>query len=89
MCRFTRAEFLTGCRALKADTCRAIQTRLPELAAQVKTDQELFRDLYRFTYKVTPDWGEKPNQPDTSTSSVFSLDWTGAADRGFCRWKWL
>jgi len=51
MCRFTRAEFLTGCRALKADTCRAIQTRLPELAAQVKADQELFRDLYRFTYK--------------------------------------
>ena len=55
MCRFTRAEFLTGCRALKADTCKAIQTRLPELAAQVRTDQELFRDLYRFTYKVTPD----------------------------------
>jgi len=51
MCRFTRAEFLTGCRALKADTLRAIQTRLPEVAAQVKADQEMFRDLYRFTYK--------------------------------------
>ena len=60
MCRFTRSEFLTGCRALKADTCRAIQARLPELAAQVRADQELFRDLYRFTYKVTPNWQTKP-----------------------------
>jgi len=51
MCRFTRAEFTTGCRALKADTCRAIQTRLPEVAAQVRSDPDLFRDLYRFTYK--------------------------------------
>jgi len=51
MCRFTRAEFLTGCRALKADTCKAIQSRLPELAERVRSDEELFKDLYRFTYK--------------------------------------
>ena len=52
MCRFTRAEFLQGCRALKADTCRAIQARLPELGERLKAEEELFKDLYRFTYKV-------------------------------------
>ena len=83
MCRFTRAEFLTGCRALKADTCRAIQTRLPELAAQVRADQELFRDLYRFTYKVTANWADQTNQP-TSHFISFSLDLIGPADKGFC-----
>jgi len=51
MCQFTRAEFLTGCKALKADSCRAIQARLPELAERLKAEEELFRDLYRFTYK--------------------------------------
>ena len=72
MCRFTRAEFLTGCRALKADTLRAIQTRLPEVAAQVKADQEMFRDLYRFTYKVTATWPDQINQPHTSYLSVWT-----------------
>lgn len=51
MCRFTRTEFLTGCRALKADSCRVLQARLPEIVTAVTTDPDNFRDLYRFTYK--------------------------------------
>ena len=52
MCRFTRQEFLTGCKALKADSCKGIQSRLPDVAAQVATNPEMFKDLYRFTFKV-------------------------------------
>lgn len=51
MCRFTRTEFLTGCRALRADSCRSLQARLPDVAAGLVTDPDKFRDLYRFTYK--------------------------------------
>jgi len=51
MCRFTRQEFLLGCRALKADSLRAIQTKLPESVTQVLSDPDTFRDLYRFTYR--------------------------------------
>ena len=53
MCRFSRSEFLRGCRALKADSCRTIQTRLPELALALTSDPERFKELYRFTYKVS------------------------------------
>jgi hypothetical protein len=31
---------------------KGIQARLPELVAQIMNDPELFRDLYRFTFKV-------------------------------------
>jgi len=51
MCRFTRSEFLCGCRALRADSCRALQARLPEVGAALAADADTFRDLYRFTYK--------------------------------------
>lgn len=51
MCRFSRQEFLTGCRSMKVDSLKGIQTRLPELVIQTLSDPELFRDLYRFTFK--------------------------------------
>jgi len=51
MCRFTRAEFLQGCRALKADNTRSIQQRLPEAAAEVLARPDLFKDLYRYTFR--------------------------------------
>jgi len=38
-------------RALKADSCKSLQTRLPEVVLALSTDPEKFRDLYRFTYK--------------------------------------
>ena len=52
MCRFTRSEFINGCKALKTDSCKGIQTKLPELVAQVAAEPELFKDLYKFTFKV-------------------------------------
>ena len=51
MCRFTRAEFLQGCRALKADNTRSVQQRLPEAAAEVLARPDLFKDLYRYTFR--------------------------------------
>ena len=59
MCRFTRTEFVTGCRALKADTLRAIQQRLPEHVAEMKAKPELFKDLYRFTFRFGLEPGQK------------------------------
>ncbi|GLV34447.1 Squamous cell carcinoma-related oncogene 3 [Carabus blaptoides fortunei] len=51
MCRFTRAEFVQGCRAMHVDTVKAIQGRLPEICTEVEQDGELFKDLYRFTFR--------------------------------------
>ncbi|XP_023327148.1 DCN1-like protein 3 [Eurytemora carolleeae] len=51
MCRFTRQEFIKGCKALKVDTLKGIQNKLPEIAAAIVNDHELFKELYRFTFK--------------------------------------
>jgi len=51
MCKFTRQEFLHGCKTLKADSCKVLQSRLPDVAAQVAVDSDMFKDLYRFTFK--------------------------------------
>jgi len=51
MCRFSRSEFVNGCRALKTDSCRGIQARLPEVVTAVLADPDKFKDLYRFTYR--------------------------------------
>lgn len=43
--------FFQGCRALKADNLRSIQQRLPEAAAEALSRPDLFKDLYRFTFR--------------------------------------
>jgi len=57
MCRFTRTEFVKGCKALKVDNLKAIQTKLPEVVQQTINDPELFKELYRFTFKFGLDCG--------------------------------
>jgi len=51
MCRFTRQEFLRGCKLMNVDSIKGIQTRLPELVTQTINDPEQFKNLYRFTFK--------------------------------------
>lgn len=51
MCRFTRKEFIDGCKAVKADTIKGLQSKLPELESEVMEDNEKFKDFYRFTFK--------------------------------------
>lgn len=50
MCRFTRSEFIQGCRTLRADSINAIKTKFPELLREVQTDDAMFKDLYRYTF---------------------------------------
>ena len=51
MCRFTRSQFVHGCRSLKgADSVKAIQTRLQDASSELQTRPDFFKDLYRFTY---------------------------------------
>jgi len=56
MCRFTRQEFVKGCRNLKTDNLKGIQNKLPELVGQTITNAEMFKDLYRFTFKFGLDY---------------------------------
>ncbi|XP_064478114.1 DCN1-like protein 3 [Ornithodoros turicata] len=65
MCRFTREEFLAGCRVLRADSVASIQSRFPELLAEVR-DPARFRDLYRFTFKFGLEAGQRVLPTDTA-----------------------
>lgn len=51
MCRFTRAEWLNGLCSMRVDSIKGIQQRLPELVTELQSDPDLFKDLYRFTFK--------------------------------------
>ena len=51
MCQFTRQEFVTGLKTMKVDSIRAIQARLPETVQELTVNSNLFKDLYRFTFR--------------------------------------
>lgn len=51
MCCFTRTEFINGLKSIRTDSIKSLQSRLPELVSEVENDYELFRDLYRFTFR--------------------------------------
>lgn len=57
MCRFTRTEWLNGLHSMRVDSIKGIQQRLPELVTELQSDSELFRDLYRFTFRFGLDAG--------------------------------
>jgi DCN1-like protein 3 len=58
MCCFTRQEFITGCKTIKVESISGIQGKLPDLCREVQQDPELFKKLYRFTFK----FGLDPDQ---------------------------
>lgn len=58
MCRFTRSEFVNGCRSLHVDTIKGIQNKLHEIVREVDQDGEKFKDLYRFTFRFGLDSGQ-------------------------------
>ena len=49
MCRFTRKEFVDGCRNLRVDSIAGLKSKLAIVEHEVE-NKEQFRDLYRFTY---------------------------------------
>ncbi|XP_072748431.1 DCN1-like protein 3 [Anoplolepis gracilipes] len=51
MCQFTRQEFIKGLKLMKVDSIRGIQVRLPEIVQELTVNNELFKDLYRFTFQ--------------------------------------
>ncbi|KAG7209614.1 hypothetical protein KM043_011268 [Ampulex compressa] len=51
MCQFTRQEFVTGLKLMRVDSIRGIQARLPEVVQELTISSDLFKDLYRFTFR--------------------------------------
>ena len=68
MCRFTRQQFVQGCRSLKADSIRSLQIRLPEAVAEIMSHPELFKSLYRFTFR----FGQASSSPQQSAAVITS-----------------
>ena len=50
MCRFTRNEFVNGCKKLRVDSIKGIQAKFPDMLSDAQS-REAFKDLYRWTYK--------------------------------------
>lgn len=55
MCRFTREEFYHGMKELNTDAVQGIQARLPDIVIEVISDNQKFKDLYRFAFKFALD----------------------------------
>lgn len=51
MCRFTKSEFIEGLHKMSADTIEMIRVRLEQTIVLLKEDSELFKQLYRFTFR--------------------------------------
>ena len=51
MCRFTKAEFIQGLHTLNADSIETIRQRLEEEVLKLQGDKEMFKNLYRFTFR--------------------------------------
>jgi DCN1-like protein 3 len=50
MCRFTKQEFLDGCKLLKVDSVNSIKHKMAEMEKEVRQNSEDFRELYKFTF---------------------------------------
>lgn len=51
MCRFTRTEFIDGLHKMRADSIENIRLRLEHTIEMLKVDSEMFKQLYRFTFR--------------------------------------
>ncbi len=50
MCRFTKQEFVEGCKLLKVDNVNSIKHKMADIGKAVRQNTEDFRDLYKFTF---------------------------------------
>lgn len=51
MCRFTKTEFIQGLQEINADTVDGIKINLEKIINNMKNDSDMFKQLYRFTFK--------------------------------------
>ncbi|XP_023232206.1 DCN1-like protein 3 [Centruroides vittatus] len=58
MCRFSRQEFVEGCKAMRVDSIPSIQSKLPELMVEIQ-EPENFKELYRFAFKFGLEVGQR------------------------------
>ncbi|XP_053964041.1 DCN1-like protein 3 [Anastrepha ludens] len=69
MCRFTKSEFIEGLHKMCADTIDKIRIRLEQTIEMLKVDTEMFKQLYRFTFR----FGLEPDQRILSLDMAISL----------------
>ena len=68
MCRFTRCEFFTGCKALKADSIKSLQLKLNDAIAEVMSSASQFKELYQFTFRFGLSPGQRVLPVDMAVS---------------------
>ncbi|XP_037319967.1 DCN1-like protein 3 [Pungitius pungitius] len=78
MCKFTRKEFVEGCKAIQADSLEGICSRFPVMLLDAR-GEENFKDLYRFTFQfgLDADEGQRSLQRDIAIALwrlVFTQD---------------
>ncbi|XP_077594903.1 DCN1-like protein 3 [Stigmatopora nigra] len=78
MCKFTRKEFVDGCKAIQADSLEGICSRFPCMLVEAQ-GEENFKDLYRFTFQfgLDADEGQRSLQRDIAIALwrlVFTQD---------------
>ncbi|KAM8713879.1 hypothetical protein ACLKA7_014098 [Drosophila subpalustris] len=69
MCRFTKTEFIDGLHKMRADTIASIRLRLEQTIEMLKVDAEMFKQLYRFTFR----FGLEPDQRVLSLEMAIDL----------------
>lgn len=78
MCKFTRREFVDGCKAIHADSIPGICSRFSVLLEESR-GEESFKDLYRFTFQfgLDAEQGQRSLQRSIAIALwrlVFTLD---------------
>ncbi|CAL8283539.1 unnamed protein product [Merluccius merluccius] len=78
MCKFTRKEFVEGCKAIQADSLDGICSRFPCMLLEAR-GEESFKDLYRFTFQfgLDAEEGQRSLQRDIAIALwrlVFTQD---------------
>ncbi|XP_050391923.1 DCN1-like protein 3 [Patella vulgata] len=78
MCKFTKDEFVNGCKNLKVDSIKSIRSKFPELEAEMQNKQS-FKHLYKWTYKfcLDNDSGQRTLPVDVAIS-LWKLVFTGS-----------
>lgn len=59
MCRFTKTEFIQGLQQMNCDNVDDIRIRLKQTIEKLKTNSEMFKKLYRFTFRFGLEEGHR------------------------------
>jgi DCN1-like protein 3 len=68
MCNFTKQEFIYGLKKINATSVDELRTRLIEIVEELKSNDELYKKLYRFTFNFGLEEGARVLNLDMATS---------------------